>query len=996
MSDRMTSIAFAPLMDWVLTEYKKSGSVFGVRRAFAPEAGRSLPLFGEKLEVPMGPAAGPNTQLTQNILAAYFAGARFFELKTVQMMDGDTLAACISKPCITAGDECYNCEWSTELTVEAAMDEYIKAWFALKLLTREFGWGDPCGFMFNMSVGYDYDGITNPKIDGFLEGLKDAGQSAIWQECQAWATANLDLFSQVDADYLAQISPRVCSGVTLSTLHGCPPSEIERIAGHLISVKKLNTFVKCNPTILGYDFARKTLDALGFDYVAFDDHHFKADLQHADAVPMFHRLLALAQENGLEFGLKLSNTFPAQVKAGELPAEEMYMSGRSLYPLTIEMARRFTQEFGGKLRLSFSGGMDHFNIAPLFAAGVWPITLATTILKPGGYQRLTQLAQDLQGVPYQAFDGVDLEAVANLAEEARTWARGRKPQKPIPPRKLASKVPLTDCFTAPCKGGCPIGQDIPEYIALLGEGKGAQALDLILEKNPLPHITGTICPHHCTDKCTRGFYEEHIQIRQAKLQAAEAGFDAVLQRLKPTGKSDARVAIVGGGPVGMAAAFFLARSGAKVTLFEKRAQLGGIVRYVIPDFRIGEAAIARDADFLRKLGVDIQTDTLAPSADALLKKSLLHKGYTHVIYAVGAWKSGELRLERGEARNVIDFLEACKDGSVKDLGTDVIIVGGGNTAMDAARAAKRVAAVERVRIVYRRDVRNMPADEEELQLAQEAGVEFCELLAPIALENGTLRCERMRLGEADAGGRRSPMPTGEYVSLPCSTLVAAVGEQVETEIFEQNDIALSARGRVVTDDNCRTKRENVFAIGDARRGPATVVEGIADARAAADAILGVYEYAIPDILCEDCARKKQGILCDCQSASSEDARCLNCGTVCECCAQVCPNRANLSIFVPHHGQQIVHVDKMCNECGNCLVFCPYDSAPYKEKWTLFSTEAEFADSENQGFLPIGARRFKLRYLGEVKEIELGKDHFNSTLESLMETILTEYAYLLRA
>jgi putative selenate reductase len=317
--------------------------------------------------------------------------------------------------------------------------------------------------------------------------------------------------------------------------------------------------------------------------------------------------------------------------------------------------------------------------------------------------------------------------------------------------------------------------------------------------------------------------------------------------------------------------------------------------------------------------------------------------------------------------------------------------------MDAARAAVRVAGVAHVRLVYRRDVRNMPADAEELQLAKADGVEFCELLAPVAFENQELRCEVMRLGEPDAGGRRSPEATGAFVTLTCTALVAAVGEGVETDIFARNGLALTERGRVRTDANCRTNRENIFVIGDARRGPATVVEGIADARAAADAIIGAHIYTIPDILCDDCAHKKQGVLRDfgCPCGREESTRCLNCGTVCECCVQVCPNRANLSIPVGE-GQQIVHIDKLCNECGNCLVFCPYDSAPYKEKWTLFSTEDELDDSENQGFFHKGERKFKVRFCGELREIELGKDAFHPTLTALMETILREHGYLLRA
>ncbi len=145
MSDRMTPIPFASLMNWILEE-RASGSVFGVRRPFAAPKGKALELFGERLETPFGPAAGPHTQLAQNIIAAYYAGCRFFELKTVQTLDGEDLP--VSKPCIAAVDECYNVEWSTELTVQQAYDEYVKAWFALKLMSWEYDLGRPDGFLF--------------------------------------------------------------------------------------------------------------------------------------------------------------------------------------------------------------------------------------------------------------------------------------------------------------------------------------------------------------------------------------------------------------------------------------------------------------------------------------------------------------------------------------------------------------------------------------------------------------------------------------------------------------------------------------------------------------------------------------------------------------------------------------------------------------------------------------------------------------------------------
>ncbi|MBQ4422802.1 MAG: putative selenate reductase subunit YgfK [Clostridia bacterium] len=990
MSERMTPIPFRKLTEWVLNEYK-SGSVFGVKRPYKPVPGKLLSIFGERLETPFGPAAGPNTQLTQNILAAYYAGARFFELKTVQIMDGEELAACIGRPCIVAQDECYNCEWSTELTVPQALEEYVKAWFLLKLFTKEFGWGDPNGFIFNMSVGYDYAGITSPKIDAFIEGMKDASKTAIWTECMDWAKANLDRFGRVDGAYLDAIDPHVCTSITLSTLHGCPPQEIERIAQYLIDVKHLNTFVKCNPTILGYAYARKTLDDLGFDYVVFDEHHFNEDLQYKDAVPMFRRLLALAKKNGVTFGLKLSNTFPVDVTRGELPSNEMYMSGRSLYPLTIEMAKRMSEEFDGRLRLSFSGGVDAFNIGPLFEAGIWPITLATTILKPGGYQRLTQLGEICEKLPYAPFTGVSVGRVALLAKQARASVRNTKPVKPLPKRKLDEKVPLFDCFTAPCTHGCPIGQDIPQYVELVGRGKYADALQLIAEKNPLPFITGTICPHHCADKCTRSFYEESVRIRRAKLTAAENGLETLLKELKPAAPNGKKAAVVGGGPAGMAAAFFLARQGTAVTLFEKRERLGGVVRYVIPEFRIGSEAIDSDERILRAVGVDVRTNTPAPDADALFEA-----GFTDVVYAVGAWAEGNMKLEKGEAMNVIRFLEESKAGTLGAIGENVIVVGGGNTAMDAARAAIRTPGVKRVRLVYRRTAKYMPADEEELALAKEDGVEFRELLAPLAFENGALLCSVMKLGAPDASGRRSPVETGERISLPCDTLIAAVGEKVETALFLENGIALTERGRVETDANLQTSRAHVYVIGDCSRGPATVVEGIADARKAADAIAGKYAYGTCGCAqtTEDACFEKQGVLKDYEQAEKERGRCLNCGTVCECCVQVCPNRANVAIKVPgKHMPQILHVDRMCNECGNCLVFCPYDSRPYKEKFTLFATEAEFDGSDNPGFLTLAERTVKLRLNG-VRTVDLDRDAIDPDTKAMIETVLKEYSYLI--
>ena len=982
MSELMTPIPFRELMTWITTEYRRDGAVFGVHKPY--KAGvKKLPIFGEAIETPFGPAAGPNTQLAQNIIAGYFAGARFFELKTVQKMDGADLAACINRPCILAEDECYNCEWSTELYVQQAFEEYVKAWCALKIMAKVYGLGDPNGFVFNMSVGYDLAGIQGEKIDTFLNGMVDASKTPIFQEC----IAVLKEFFPGESDYIDTITPHVSGSVTVSTLHGCPPDEIERIASYLLEKKHLHTFVKCNPTILGYETARSILDSMGYDYIAFDDHHFKEDLQYSDAVPMFHRLQALADKEGLEFGLKLSNTFPVDVKAGELPSEEMNMAGKSLFPLTTTMAAMMAKEFGGKLRLSYAGGADAFNIDKLFACGIWPITMATTELKPGGYQRFTQIGDKLDALDFKPFTGVDVVGIEALSLAARSDKYHVKAIKPLPRRKLYDKVPLLDCFTAPCKGGCPIHQDIPEYIELCRKGAYASALRLITEKNPLPFITGTICAHNCMTKCMRNYYDEPVNIRATKLVAAEKGYDAYMSKITPPAPvTDGRkVAVIGGGPTGMSAAYFVGRAGIPVTLFEKADRLGGIVRQVIPAFRISDEAIDKDVALMEKMGVEVKLNTEAPSV-----AELKAQGYTHIFFAVGAWKAGRLDIP-GNVVPVIGWLRDMKAGKDVSLG-HVAVVGGGNTAMDAARAALRAGAKSST-LVYRRTKKYMPADAEELEMAIADGVEFLELVAPVEQKDGKLICEKMKLGDPDDKGRRQPVPTGEMVEIPCDTVVSAVGEKVESEVFTRNGITVDEKGIPAF----KTNLEGVYAGGDAMRGPATVVEGIADAQYFANAVIGeAHKFAIPAkaVATREEAVAKKGVLCE--SAKCEGDRCLTCNVVCQVCADVCPNRANVVIELPDGRQQILHVDRMCNECGNCAVFCPYDSAPYREKFTLFLTREGFDESvNNQGFLPLGGKKVLVRLDSKVFEADLdAKNDLPADIEVFIWTVLTKYAYLM--
>ncbi len=980
MSEKMYPIPFKSLMNWIVTEYAREGEIFGVHTPYYA-TGKTLPIFGERIETPFGPAAGPNSQLAQNIIAAYMAGARFFEVKTVQKMDGAELAACVPRPCILAADEGYNQEWSTELEIPQARDEYIKAWCALKVLSKVYGFGDPDGFVFNMSVGYDLEGIKGEKVNTYIDNMMDASETKQFKECLAVLT---ELFP-AEKDYIASISPRVSRSVTVSTLHGCPPQEIERIASYLLTEKHLHTFVKCNPTILGYKTARTILDSMGYDYIVFDEHHFNEDLQWVDAVPMFERLQALADSKGLEFGLKLSNTFPVDTTRNELPGTEMYMSGRSLFPLTIEMCNRISRQFNGKMRISFAGGAEFFNCDKLFAAGIWPITVATTILKPGGYNRLHQMVEKTEKLPYKAFCGTDSSAISDMSTASHSDFHHLKPIKPVASRKSEEKVPWIDCFTAPCKGGCPIHQDIPEYIELCRKGLYGPALKLITEKNALPFITGTICAHRCQNKCSRNFYDESVQIRDTKLVAATKGYGALMADIKVPAKVEGKkAAIIGGGPTGIAAAYFLGRAGIETTIFEREEKLGGVPRYVIPAFRISDEAIDKDVALMERYGVEVKCGAPAPSVEELKKL-----GYTHILIATGAWQAGKLDIP-GNVKAVIGWMKEMKTQVKPCLDGHVVVVGAGNTAMDAARVAKRMGAASST-IVYRRTKKEMPADEHELKLAIDEGVNLVELAAPVAQENGKLKLEKMKLGEPDASGRRSPLATGEFFEIPCDLVISAVGEKVDAKLMADNGIEMERKGPAF-----KTNVENVWCAGDAHRGPATVVEGIADAASFAEAVIGeAHTYDIPEAAYPSKAQAiaKKGILKMAKDACCEGSRCLDCNTVCENCADSCPNRANVVIKLSDGRHQILHIDKMCNECGNCTQFCPYASEPCRDKFTLFQTKEDMEDSRNAGVLFLGGDKVLVR-MAKVKEYDLSQpNELPKEIENLILTVRSKYAYL---
>lgn len=1016
MSDKMVQIPFQKLVNWMFEEYKRTQTIFGVSEVkfFQKKNDHQLQLFGETMDTPVGPAAGPHTQLAQNIIASYLSGSRFFELKSVQIMDELE----IPKPCILAEDECYNTEWSTELPIMGAFDEYVKAWFALHVLQKELFNQSDRRFMFNMSVGYDLKGIQSPKVDQFIEGLKDASGTGIFKECLASLLENVDQFEKIDRAFIKQISPNICTSITLSTMHGCPPAEIEAIIKYLLSEKKLHTFVKMNPTLLGYGYVRNTFDKMGYKYIQLKEESFTHDLQFKDGVEMLKRLKVFAKEKQKDFGVKMSNTLPVKIGRSELPGEEMYMSGRALYPLTINLAYKLASEFEGDLKISYSGGADAFNIDRIFETGIQPITVATTLLKPGAYMRFKQMADILEPLmDNKQSSKLDMEKLKALAESAFDDANHLKEKRDLVNRKTELKLPVLDCFMAPCTVGCPIEQDVPEYLRLVGEGRYEEAFDVIVSKNPFPFITGTICTHNCMTKCTRLDYDESVHIRGQKLVAAEKGFDAYMQKipaLKP--ESSAKVAVIGAGPSGLAAAYFLAKGGMEVTVFDKREKAGGTVEYVIPDFRISREAISKDIKLIEKMGVKFVFG-IDPNVSVAEYKA---KGFQYVYLAIGAGKTNDLDItgDTERVKGAIPFLEAFNvNKDALELGKNVAVVGGGNSAMDAARAASRVNGVVNVYVIYRRTKDYMPADHEELIYAEEDGVIFKELLAPLSLTKGVLKCQKMALGQPDASGRRRPVAVeGAFEELLIDTVLSAIGELIDYDLLKNNGIEVGEKGVIrVNEDTLETSVENVFIGGDALVGPWTVVGAAKHGTMVAKAILEKekleFNQEFATKISFDSEKQlleiaeKKAVLKPVADHKLESDRCLECNKVCDICAEVCPNRANLMIPVNGKGltnmNQILHVDGMCNVCGNCGTFCPYSSEPYKVKLTLFWTEKDFMDSPNIGFYFLGdgsEGEFMLRLDEKIEKVKFDQSGetdvpIDDKIAAFIWTVYKDYDYL---
>lgn len=957
------------------------------------------------LETPFGVAAGPHTQMAQNIIAAWLCGARYIELKTVQVLDELE----IPKPCIDMADEGYNCEWSQELRIEQSFNEYLNAWIMLHVLNYKINSSQAApGVIFNMSVGYNYEGVLNKKVQWFLDKMKNCSK-----EKQEKINSLSTLFPDITK---INIPDCISDNVTLSTMHGCPPDEIEKITRYLVEERKLNTVLKLNPTLLGKDDVRNILNNVCGFYSQVPDEAFEHDLKYPQAIDIIKKLILAAEQNKVFFGVKLTNTLESLNTRDVFTKEQptMYMSGRALHPVSINLAKKLSTEFNGTLPISFSAGADCFNMADVLSCGLYPVTVSSDILKPGGYGRLLQYTTEIE----KAFNAAgaesretfiekkasekgpdtqaaltNLEGYAQYVLESKFYKKEPFFEKNI---KTSRNLHFFDCINAPCTQTCPTHQDIPEYMYYAAEGNFNEAFRTILRTNPFPNVLGMVCDHKCQTKCTRVNYDEVLRIRDVKWFISENNNNSFREELPLNG---IKVAIIGAGPSGLSCAYFLRLAGVEVTVYESKSISGGMVSEAIPRFRLKEKALQKDIDRIKNLGVHIHYNAkIDPQSFGFIKNE-----YNYIYIAVGAQKIKKLNIPGDNAEGIIDpieFLSSLKRNAPLSLGKKIAVVGGGNTAVDVARAVLRmVKDKERVTLVYRRTLNDMPAEKEEIEALLEEGINVIELTQPVEViaENNRvkgLKCIKMQLSGKDTAGRSKiiAVPDSEHL-LHFDTIIPALGQDTNIDFLTSEELE-----SVKQDKDLPAK---IFIGGDAYRGASTIVNAVADGKNSALKVIDAINYRkgliginAPEVTYENLIEKRAArqfsvlpkITMNQYEADApelpysekqimaEASRCLLCNQLCNICVTVCPNKANYSYktepctlilskvridnnkpviekdkeFSVKQKYQIINIADFCNECGNCRTFCPTADAPYTHKPKFYLTAESFR-SAPEGF-----------------------------------------------
>jgi putative selenate reductase YgfK subunit len=497
---------------------------------------------------------------------------------------------------------------------------------------------------------------------------------------------------------------------------------------------------------------------------------------------------------------------------------------------------------------------------------------------------------------------------------------------------------------------------IREYLALLGEGKIKEAAALLMEDNPLAAITGRVCPCFCEPDCNRGEFDQPIAIKSLERLLGDYAIKQGFSRSDLPVKKE-RVAIIGSGPAGLSAAYYLARYGYQVTLFEELPVAGGMLYWGVPEYRLPNKIVAEEIEAIKSLGVEIKTSVTI--GQELTLNTLLAEGYDAVLIAVGAWNDLKLNIPGEETEGVIPgvkFLKRANSGEKVKVGDRVCVIGGGNTAIDSARVASRL-GVKQVSILYRRSRAEMPAVAEEVEAALNEGIAIQFLVAPteILVKDGKIngiRCLRMELGEPDDSGRRKPIPiAGSEFNVETDTVIAAIGQAPDLAFLDGSGVEIARDGTISANpETLSTNVPKLFVAGDAQTGPATVIQAVATGKRAA---LGIHSWLTgsealvsPEgervIKYEDLnvnyfehepRQELEGVEIEAlkNAAIAEALRCFHCGSCNDCntCWFMCPD----GVILSKDGKVDFDYD-YCKGCGICAEECPRGAVTLEEesKW----------------------------------------------------------------
>lgn len=928
------------LLRFMLSSFEQKGEIFDIPEKLFYKHWHYHTLYtekhGHKIHNPIGISSGPLTQLAQNIVTAWLCGARIIELKTVQPNTVDNRI----KPSIDIFNGAYNCERSQELSVEQAYDQYLTAWILIHILQHKLSLETykrlDIGTIFTMSLGYTLSDIRSDKMQWFVDKMTDCSQEK---------AEKISAIKSIYPDVVTlNIPDTISNSFIVNTWKGCSARELEYICKFLVIDKKLHPSIKFSPKLLGFKSVMAILSAEHTFEAEIKEEDFEDNIQYGEAISLIEDVTKISKEMDLEMTVKISNSLSCKNNTSQIPrsADEVFMSGRALHPIAVNLAAKLQSKFDGLLDISFSGGASASNIVNLIQSGFQTITVCTDLLKPGGPGRLHQYFNTLSKTfaNYQAKNirefilksgnaySVSESALENLRNYAiRTLSDPEYQTNELSGLSIKSTRPLHhyDCIKAPCTEASPLNIDTSSYCWFTNKNDANKAINAILADNPMPSVLGMIGDDPSRVNCVRNNYDYPVLMKEVE------GFIAEYEPEENTGlpalpENGMNVAVIGGGISGLSCAWYLSRYGFAVDIYEAEEQPGGMVNTIVPSFRITNDALQKDIKRIKNAGIKILANTTIDKE----RFERIRKSYNYVYVSSGASASEKPDLDTKNAENVYDaiqFLKAVKKNPDFAPGNNIAVIGSNWLAADVARAAIRLVGedgyVALITPEQEKDLQiNLPTlkalQDEEIEIFEKCRAKSFNITGNAVESIETIAVEKI----AD---KRSKKPKYKDVEdseqvfkfdavVSCADLVA------NTKFLDKKNLKLKGKTK-------ETAMEHVFAGGLLTNPLSSIMTVIADAKDAAMQISDKAGVAIPerlfrqekDVDIEQLKIKKtqvdkpnfpeqtppekrtgfEPVVSTLKPirALKEAARCLHCDTLCNICTEVCPNQAMIGFEV---------------------------------------------------------------------------------------------------